>query len=394
MDVKLVECGLIDVPKPIALRTFSKDFAVKLADSISTEGQHHAIGVQPSQTTPGRYDLVWGKHRLYSIKTVLKEQFIECKIVTDFDDEDAEMAMISENLWRNHLTKPQHNLSVQKWFKHYLRKHPDMVRSAGVLATPESELAKPEAEEPNAALEATQTDGIPAPKAQKTKKPKVDSFAKQLSAATGQSLTSAKESQQIATRFTEDELECFVQLGTNQYDIATISKIGEAASRSAVVNLIAAGMEPAAAIKEVMGDAAPVPRGESAAGHKEKEKAALAKAPELTDDQWFEEYCGEKAKNFTKPAQYKADAILYRHTLDARHAFRVKVKKQVKATIDRPGARPVMANLLNRMIAMAHPRDWLICEKCSGKGVTRADAGKVCQGCFGAGYKIKLEEYM
>src|SRR5690349_3126347 len=100
METKIIECKLIDVPKTAAdKRTFTKEFAIRLADSIKIDGQLSPIVVRPNPSTAGRYILVAGRHRLYAIKNVLKEQMIEAKIFDDLDEEDADFAGIVENLF-------------------------------------------------------------------------------------------------------------------------------------------------------------------------------------------------------------------------------------------------------------------------------------------------------
>ncbi len=37
-----------------------------------------------------------------------------------------------------------------------------------------------------------------------------------------------------------------------------------------------------------------------------------ARSPTLTDNEWFDTYCGEKAAMFKHPARFKSDALLFR----------------------------------------------------------------------------------
>ena len=93
MDTKLIECKLIDVPKvPGDIRTFSKEFAVTLADSLRIDGQLQPIVVRLNPAAPGRYIMVAGRHRLYGMKNVLKEQFINASIDETMDDAEAALA--------------------------------------------------------------------------------------------------------------------------------------------------------------------------------------------------------------------------------------------------------------------------------------------------------------
>src|SRR4051812_21410764 len=102
MDVQILECSKIDKPRvEKKLRTFKKDFAQLLAESIRVEGMHQPILVRPHPTAPGRYIVVFGVHRLYAVSHILKEPMIEAKVCVDMDDTDAAMATLAENLWRN-----------------------------------------------------------------------------------------------------------------------------------------------------------------------------------------------------------------------------------------------------------------------------------------------------
>src|SRR5207245_2894112 len=104
--------------------------------------------------------------------------------------------------------------------------------------------------------------------------------------------------------------------------------------RGEVVTLIATGMEPADAIAEVMKDQAPKAYNASAKeSHAAKREARAAAqqeaAPKLSDDEWYETYCAEFGKHLKHPEKFRNDCILFRHISDARHGFRVKVKKHL-----------------------------------------------------------------
>ena len=54
---------------------------MKLAASIKAEGLYNPIVVRPNPDKPGRYILVQGRHRLFAVKKVLKEQSIRCTVL-------------------------------------------------------------------------------------------------------------------------------------------------------------------------------------------------------------------------------------------------------------------------------------------------------------------------
>ena len=116
MDTQLIACKLIDVPEGRRrLRTSPRSSPSSLADSHQGRGEYNPIVVRPDPAPPGRYIGVQGRHRLYAMKKVLKEQFIRATVIEDMDDTDADMAPIAENLWRNPLTKAQHARALKRW---------------------------------------------------------------------------------------------------------------------------------------------------------------------------------------------------------------------------------------------------------------------------------------
>ena len=105
-----------------------------------------------------------------------------------------------------------------------------------------------------------------------------------------------------------------------------------------------------------------------------------------------------RASRRSNPAKFKADAILYRHTADARAVFRASTKKLLKAGQRRWRLRralqPHQPGDLTRT-----PKDWLICSECKGRGeFASADPSRPeptkCRKCFGACYNLKTEDYL
>jgi hypothetical protein len=390
MEVKLIECKDITVPKTDkSLRTFNKEFALNLAGAIEVEGQIVPAVVRPEAGQPGRYVMVDGRHRFYALKNVLKEQFIQCKVL-DIDATDHEMLMISANLWRNPLTKNQHGASVKKWYDYFAAKNPDQIgRRFSAKVGADARRAKAEAarEGGDGGATAGTADDQAASGAAK-------GAADVLAAAAGTSKRQAEREIRLARAFDAEQTEALDQMQVKQEDRETIARIKDEADRGAVVNLIASGMEPADAIKEVLKDKAPT----AAAGSRQEARqaakaAAKDKAPAMDDETWFATYCGEKAALLADPAKYKADALLFRKVVDERAGFRARVKKLVKATRDGKvfGA---FTNNLHRLLGISHPKDWFLCGSCGGKGTDPAGNGQKCPKCYGSCYEVKTEEYL
>ena len=400
METKLIECKLIDVPKVEgSKRTFSKEFAVKLADSLKVDGQLNPIVVRTNPNAPGRYIMVAGRHRLYGMKNVNKEQFINATIAEGMDDAEAAIAADVENLWRNPLNKAQTAAALKRWHTHWLKNLPADAAPAAIAAAKAAVADHSDQSTLPAPMNAEAETPTPEPEKRGTAANET-AFNKKVAAATGQSEMSVRRVKAIANAFTEDQLEVFTQMDVSQTDMLTIAKIKDASKRAEIVALIASSMTVEDAIKEIMKDAAP-----SRYMHKEhagEEKAAAkvskeVKAPELTDDEWFEQNCSEKAGMFGDYAKFKADALLFRSVSDLRHTFRTKGKGFLAAT-KKAGVTGAFYNLVNRFISISHPKDWLLCPQCKGQGAdlspTSDGTTHKCPKCFGGGYLLKTEEFL
>jgi ParB-like chromosome segregation protein Spo0J len=406
METRLIACKLIDVPKVSGdVRTFSKEFAVKLADSIKIDGQISPIVVRPNPADKDRFVLVAGKHRLYGIKNVLKEQLVNATILLDMDEAEAAIVSDVENLWRNPLNKAQHAAAVKRWHTHWLAKLPPIEPKS----VAESAITEPVAGDAVASDQTDQKALDSSPVATVAEAASEAQFNETVAAVTGQSAATVRRSKAIANAFTAEQLEVFVQMDVNQTDMMTIAKIKDEGQRAEVVNLVASGMVVEDAIKEIMKDQAPSKYNNKTAGAAaaEAKKATEGeRAPELTDDEWFDADCGEKAAMLGDPAKFKSDALLFRQHSELRHAYRSKGKKSLAET-KKTGITGAFFNLVNRVLSIAHPKDWLICPGCFGKGTVASGASeaevakfgegyasKNCTKCFGGGYLLKTEEYL
>jgi ParB/RepB/Spo0J family partition protein len=389
MDTMEILCKLIDVPTVDKKeRTFSKEIAAQLAESIRVEGMLNPITVRPNPEMPGRYIIVAGRHRFHAVRKILKQESIRCTVFGEMDNDDAEMARITENLWRSELRKDQRMLAIQRWHEYFTKKY--ATRAA-------------DASEPAAESEPSPIDGATAevanlaedaadPKQMTAAEKKVESdFVKQLANATGQSERSARRKTRIAKIFTADDLDGFYHCGVTEQQMEAIASVKDDEKRKGVTALAVSGMEFQEAWKSTFGeeiDLSAAPKAEKA----EQAKAKAEKAPALSDDEWFERECGEKAKLLADPTKFKHAALLYRRTAEARAKFRSSIK-QVLADAKAAGesVNPLYA-ALNRVISMSHPKDVFLCESCIGKGKTQD--GQFCKPCIGGGFKVRTENYL
>jgi hypothetical protein len=378
---------------------------------------YNAIVVRPNAEKPGHFIGVQGRHRHYAKSVVLKEQMIECHVINDMDDEMQEMATIAENLHRSPLTRNQEGQAIKKRHALYLKRNPGAVNAG--LAGGMARKRKAKGEEASAKMadasggETTEGAGTEEAEAE-IKKAGEYGFTTQVAAVLGTSKRTAERKVTLAKKFTDEQLEALDQMQVTQEQREAICKIKDATQKGEVIELIASGKEPEEALKVVMGDEAPViasaakaqaaaaKAAELAAANEEvaklkaaeaaaKEAVKVEREPELSDDEWFERYCGEKAKLLANSTRYKVDALVYRKLMDCRHVFRDKAKGIIEEA--RSGkANGSFTRIVYRVISISHPKDWTLCDTCGGKGSRPPHEVLRCPKCYGAGYELKLEE--
>lgn len=395
MESRNVLCKSIEwLKNPAGDRTFKKEFAVNMAQDIEIRGLLNPITVRPHPDKPEHYIGVAGRHRWYAVAKVLKSDLIEARIAAEMTSEDADMATTVENLWRSELTPAQHIRALKKWHADYAARNPSESESRGAAGGAANK-ARIEAEKAASAIghDAAGGDGasLSDPPIEPSK-PKPAGFSDMVAAATGKSPATAKREIRFAKMFSEEELETFEQMQVSREDMGAVAKVNDKAQRSEICVLIASGVEPKDAITKVTGDAAPAgPSGKPAAEAKAAAKAE--KQPELTDDEWYELQCSEKAAQLADTTKFKADAILFRAVSTARHAFRAKTKNPFAVTKD-AGEGGFFFWLVRRFLNVAHPKDWYICGDCAGQCKTVTEEGEEipCKRCYGGGYQLKVEE--
>ena len=369
MEIQLIECKKVEFRKTDKdLRAFSKEAAQGIASSIQAEGMYNAIVVRANHQKPGFYLGVQGKHRHYAKATILKEPFIECNVL-DMDDAEAEMAMITENLFRNELSAAQKALSIKKWFAYFASKHPDKVgkgKAGGAANKARAESASATTEDEGGAKAKLALAGAVASEPDKQE---AKSFAETVAAATGVSQRTAKREQRIAVNLTEEQLEVCDQMQLTKSQMESLAGIKDETKRAEVVNLIASGMEFDGAWTEVSPEAKKV-TGKSKETTETEALAKEEKQPELSDDEWFEKFCGDKSRMLSDPAKYKVDALVFRKITDQRHTFRTKVKSALRNAKAGRITGPFF-HVVNRITSVSHPKDWFLCSSCARQGQER-----------------------
>src|SRR5208337_1848397 len=248
-----------ELPIDKETRSFKREFAMNLATSIKAEGLFNPIVVRPNPDKPGRYILVQGRHRLYAVKKVLKEQSIRCTILEDMDDAEHKMASIAENLWRFEPNKMQRLKITQQWHKCFAAKHATPVAStngttkAGTTKPTKAVEAQTAKAESNIEAEAAQVLGADTSalsnceptdteSATQAEKKTDDIFTKHFSAVTGKSARTARRITQLATAFSADDLEVFSCMDIKQQQIEALLTLDAETQRKEVIALVASGL--------------------------------------------------------------------------------------------------------------------------------------------------------
>ncbi len=386
MEIRLIACGKVEFPK---LNKDSRDFdmgvAKGIARSIKEEGMLHPIGVRVNPDKPGYYLGVQGRHRLYAKDNLLKEELIECNVL-DMGDQEAEMATVTENLFRHNLSQAQKTRAVKLWREIYIAKHPELVgkgKAGGAAMKKKAEcLRKAKA---NLTFASEGETGEERAKAEGVSDKDALSFAKTLAAVTGVSDATAKREQRLAANLTEEQILVCEKWQLSKGQMESIANIRDEKQRAELVDLIDFGLEFDDAWDQAN------PKAKKATGKSREREATEAatereQRPDLSDDAWFDRFCGEKAALLGSLAGFKADALIFRRITGPRYRFRAEVKGTLNDAKRAKVTGPFYESV-ERFVSEGHPKDWPLCNGCAGSGVDGSGVG--CTTCRGAGYLLK-----
>ena len=382
METMLVECNMIDLPEiDRSRRTLSKKFVEELADTIELDGLLNPILLRPNLNSAGRYLLVAGRQRLDATMNVLEEKYIRATILEDMEDEEASIAADVENLCRNPLNSAQQAGAVKRW-------HERWVARFRVEFDAKAPINHNDKSDNNSGGDTERAEA-------KSEGRSEAEFDKRVSAATGQSKATVRRVKAIAKTFTKQQLEILGMVEASQVQMLTIAMIKNREERREVVDLFGKGVDIDAAIATVMGKKDHKRYNETKEVNEAKNAAKAEKQPGLSDDEWFEQNCGEKAAKVRYKTQFKADALLYRALIEATTLYRVKVKSEISKANER-GLTGRLFNLVSHHLSIGHPKDWPLCDKCCGDGVVEADDDQyyheACPKCNASGYLFQTQE--
>ena len=332
---------------------------------------------------PGHYLGIQGRHHPHAMHFLLKKPSIACHVLT-MDDAEATLAAVTENLFRHDLHPTERSRSIRRWYEHFRTSYPERVGKgkAGGAARKKTAQDSNQAKAKLAFASQAQNGQAGATKVENQTPP---NFIQRLAAATGVSQTTAKRELRLALNLTNDQLEVCECRKLNKGQIASIANIKEPAQRKKVVDQIASGRGFDEAWRQVN------PKAKKASGKSRDQEAAEAAASQeeqldLNDAEWFQQFCGGKAKMIPNPERFQADALVFRRLSKLRHVFRTKAKATLEAAKLDQGTGPFL-KVVQRLMAISHPNEWPVCVPCKGDG--RDEVGNECSTCSGAGYLLE-----
>lgn len=379
-EVVLLPIASIGIPK--GHRSVNRGKVRQMAESIEAEGLLQAIGVRDDPNRPGHYLLIFGRHRLEATRSLGRDE-IEARVL-GLDDEDAAMAMLSENLWRNPLKRSEYLEALADWNRRYTAKYPEVHgKRAGAEAKKRKQRALGAGADPAPAhgdgptKESLSTVEGPSMPAEPEPPP---TFSEMAADQLGVSQRVIQKDLRISRALGIEDLRTLEERGLGKTEIERVATIADPAKRHRAVELIASGLEPSAARALA-----------TAPANATIETVVVADAPdykpesEMTDEEWLDVYCGGLLSRLPHQETFRRDAVLWRRTRESRRELR----RNMRALLAEMGPRPSgpLQNATRRLADLAHPNDWLVCGPCGGTGTIGADS--CCSSCWGHGYRIK-----
>jgi ParB family chromosome partitioning protein len=417
----------IKIPKPDPkFRTFDKEHAASIAESIREHGLLNPPLVRPIKHEEYKYEVVHGRQRTYAMGKILGWDEIPC-YVDDAgryaDDREAEIAALIENIQHAPLTPAQYYASLARWKAAFEELHPnatgtgshlreklgrlaDAAKAAAeeyVRAKAAADAAKEtgddqvieEATKTEEAAKAKAEDTAKAVKSKETMKVKgqKSTFVDEAAKVTGKKRSQVYEDSRVSERLTPEQIEALTLKGITKAGLQDLARIPDPDARSKAVDLACSGLTLDEAILEACKGAKPVPKitgkaGKAAAKARPDTKVVEPSADSFPDDEWLSTYCKDVWGLIKKKSAFKRDALLYRHTYEARKKAQNAIKKALQAC-GGDGISPYY-NVLYRFAFTKHPSEWKVCGTCSGTGKDK-ETGKECNTCKGSAFRTEVE---
>lgn len=123
-EIQLI--NLSDIHIPERLREVDEEAAINISASIVEHGLIQPITVRKTPNGKAKFTLVAGAHRLRAVE-ICEDHEIEC-LVTKADANEAILLEITENLFRNDLTKMDRAIFVQSYRDVWEQQHGEIKR--------------------------------------------------------------------------------------------------------------------------------------------------------------------------------------------------------------------------------------------------------------------------
>jgi ParB/RepB/Spo0J family partition protein len=380
-----VDCLIMEPPDQTKSMA---QFCEGLARSIDHDGLLQPPVVRPDPASPGLYRVIAGRKRIYAMAEVLGWPDIPCLVASGLDAEMAESAELAENLFRVEPPKAKRVLAVQRWKQIYERRHPLAAMPAGPAK------AAAVAAEVGRRVQAASANGQP--RNQEQVKAEVAEESKPywqvLRDTLGLSDRTAQRLAEIARDLTPNQLRCLARHEASLRVCERLAKLDDEAAVAKAINFIESGMDHLDAVRLAEKAAGKTPEDEPA-----EQDLSPSKEPDLTDDEWLDTNCKQMLHLLRKKGPFRKDAILYRRIFKCLVSFRGNTKKALAEAKGRAEGNGPFYYTILRAVRASHPGQWHLCAACDGTGqVSKAKDGKTvkeqCPTCFGAAYRLRIED--
>lgn len=341
-ELQLTNLRVDQIIIPPDARPLDREDVDKMADSIEMDGLLQPIGVRQDPLQDNAYVLVFGGHRIAAFEKLEREEIPA--YVLDMDAEEAEVATAAENLFRTELSAPLRYVALDKWTTAYKKKHPETVgRGAGGRGRPETD----------------------APAFDEVAGAKIG-----IAPATVRGITS------VTKKIGVENLKYLHNVGCSGRDLDKIAAVKDDKQRNAVIGSVIGGLKVDDAVERAQAPDEPSSYlVNTPAGNK------IPAGKSLSDDEWYAEWCCKLTNQLADDRLYRRDCLIYREILEHLEKYKKAVKKLVNKN---PKDMAHLEWMISQHISLDHPKHWLICGTCHGKGKLGSNT---CDQCWGRGYK-------
>jgi hypothetical protein len=361
----ILDIGLDLIDVPAKWRKVSPAAVGQLAESLKHDGLLQPIGLRVHPKDPDRYELLFGRHRIEGAKAA-GWATIPARIFGTVNDTQARLMTFSENVHRQELAPAEAVAAMKELHAAYSEDFPERVGNRAGATAKHAKRGKAEI--------------APAGRAEAEEAAGTESFYTMMGQKTGLKKSQIKKYIHAGKNLSSEQLGVLAAANVVLEDIHKINKMKHEHIARAVA-LIAAGADAKVAIAE-----APLPPGTTV--------EVVAGAPgvpddQMTDGEWLQTYCGEVLERLKGAARavYTTDALVYRRLAAARRTLRVAAKEPL--AIARQANPGPFCGLVQKLVNLDHPKNWLPCGACGGSG--EEEGGRPCGQCHKNGYVLQKE---